>query len=263
MMRYVINCCQLNFAPTFVRLVLAPIVLAQIASSTWMGNCLSQEKPREKRPPSINLIVSKNKKPSRGNGPLKLPPDYDFDEQKRVWSEVHGLFGDAESIWADIVDHLDDQRYSLTMESNISGRSYEWTVGDICHAIVARNLTQSYYGSLKPETFDRYRTLRSPVSLGGLSDLKKWCQERKDKKLYELQIEVCELTMKALESDEWLQMTLSAGDRKACVEMMNGAAADLRRSKTATRYRGFGPEEFDPLIKPEVADPFSPLPKQP
>jgi hypothetical protein len=257
--------CSINsgpgFSPVMVRLVSAVIVLVQFMVAGQIENSLPQEKPLEQKTPSVDVIASKNK-PTLGQSPLiKLPPNYDFDEQKRVWAEVNGLFDDAESIWAELVEHLDDQRYSLTMTSNVSGRSYEWTVGDICHEIVARNLTQGYYESLKPKSFDRYRTLRNPTFLNR-PEVKRWCQERKDKKLQELQVEVCELTVIALASDDHLARALSTEDRKSCVKSINGAAAELRRAKTATLYKGFGPEEYSPLIKAAVALPSFPLPKQ-
>ncbi len=74
-------------------------------------------------------------------------PKYDWSEKGRVWNTVNALIGNAEAAWPELVAHLDDDRYCLTVKT-IDAFVYNWSVGEMCREIVGRNLAEAYFRSI-------------------------------------------------------------------------------------------------------------------
>jgi hypothetical protein len=75
--------------------------------------------------------------------------------------------------------------------------------------------------------------------------LKTWCEERSDKKLYELQTEACEWMVSELSKPD-LNLKVDSGDIRLWVGLINYEADDLRKSKKAVKFKGFSADEYSP-----------------
>jgi hypothetical protein len=75
--------------------------------------------------------------------------------------------------------------------------------------------------------------------------LKPWCEQRRNKKLYELQIEMCDWATNALAASEEFARYSKEG-RDTWTAGIAKAAESLRKSKTAVQWEGFGAEEVFP-----------------
>jgi hypothetical protein len=122
--------------------------------------------------------------------------NYDWHEQERVKRTIQRLVEHADDAWPEIIDHLDDKRYCMTYESMEQPRNF--TVGEICRQIISDTLSWGYMRHWSDEVeYGReqsfHRMSCSDVARNG--DLKAWCESRSAKKLYELQIEMCEWAM--------------------------------------------------------------------
>jgi hypothetical protein len=203
----------------------------------------------------VKALASKNPSPdAEGNrGSASVPENFDWSEQERVWAVIGELMDRSEEVWPELVEHLDDEDYCITIEV-FNGAIHDWPVGIVCQEIIERNLSEAYYRKLEPQSLEVYRKLRSPRFE---IELKDWCEQRKDLKLYELQIEACEWAMKELSKDDEFPRT-SAEQRKEWIASVETEIASLKKSKQAVPYKGFGVEEIVPIRNPDkVDDPFA------
>jgi hypothetical protein len=159
---------------------------------------LSQDKPPEVKwidaSELVNSLASKNTPPTIvGFYTVKFEAcaKFEWPEQGRVWRVVKKLIGNVEDAWPVLVEHLDDERYSVTVDFEGFDERYNWTVGDVCRQLVSRTLSEAYYQELKPRSLNLYRKMRYPGFGINRQELKKWCTARSDRSLYELQVETC------------------------------------------------------------------------
>ncbi|NMC20945.1 MAG: hypothetical protein GYA33_11050 [Thermogutta sp.] len=87
--------------------------------------------------------------------------------------------------------------------------------------------------------------MRSPDIARDKKKLKSWCEERRDKKLYELQIEMCEWAKTELGKPDDFH-GISQLRKRAWISALDAEIESLRESERAVSFPGFGSEEFSP-----------------
>ena len=140
-----------------------------------------------------------------------------------------------------------DAAYCVTYEA-FSGFTYDYTVGEACRQVILRNLTAGYFRTITPGFKQAYLALETPVFLRDRTTLKRWCEARREKKLYELQIEICERTATDLVASEKL-FGVNLKTREEWSATIQRAAQSLRETQTAVRWKGFGLEEVIPYSR--------------
>lgn len=162
-----------------------------------------------------------------GNARAVFPEDYDWCEQRRVSEVIESLMEHAEEAWPELVNALSDDRYSVTF--NIHDSPSNWRIGHVCAEIIYDYLAQGYFSHSVPDTVDGRRWRAIMMRPAARDDLTKWCQERKNKRLYELQIETCEWAI--AEIPESFPMASADWQQKAIAEIR----AEIRSLKTAKK----------------------------
>lgn len=141
----------------------------------------------------VEALVNHNAPPmivNDGDGRAVFAENYDWSEQDRIPKLIATLMDRAEEAWPELVHALDDKRYSVTFR--IHDYPSNWSVGNVCKEIISDYLARGYYFHSVADDADGRQwdvAMMNPVPR---KDLTKWCQARKDKKLYELQIETCQ-----------------------------------------------------------------------
>jgi hypothetical protein len=149
----------------------------------------------------VDALANRNRAPEMVRREPIFSRDYDWSEYNRAWKAILALVPHAEDAWPELVSHLDDERYALTLRGP-SGKTDNWTVSSVCRMIVARNLSEAYYRNLNPEAEIVYARLRSPEIARNKNKLKSWCEKRSKRSLYELQIEMCEWAIGELQAPD-------------------------------------------------------------
>jgi hypothetical protein len=192
----------------------------------------SKTKVRKRVAKMIDGLANRNRPPRLvdfGQGaqlPL-FPPKYDWKEFKRVLSALAKVSEErTPEMWEELVQRIDDRRYCLTLKDNSDIYALgHWTVGDFC-VTFARNwllgvCNQHLPSDPKKDGFPINLRIRPTGSWA------KWRKERADKQLYELQIEVCEETIR--------QLAKAAGvpqrDKNRARKKIEAEVATLRRTK--------------------------------
>jgi hypothetical protein len=124
-----------------------------------------------------------------------FPKDYDWKEETRVRKAIQALYQDeSEEVWEALVRHAKDERYCSVTYSGNSGDAYIDSVGYICYLLAYERLCcvfQEHLPSLPPHG--------CPIHLEDVSkDMAAWRNKQKNKSLYQLQIEVCEMALRKL-----------------------------------------------------------------
>jgi hypothetical protein len=146
----------------------------------------------------IEQLASPNPKPITGREDKSVAPDYrlppGFDKVRqrsviRARGELRKLGPAAFSV---LIKHWGDERYSVTTSHGLSGYCNNQNVGWVCEAIVLDQL-QPY--STWPRTDDDPRGKPKRPNypekfLSTAEDALKWCEARRDKSLYDMQLEV-------------------------------------------------------------------------
>jgi hypothetical protein len=168
--------------------------------------------------------------------------NFDWNENSRARNSIPVLILNVELAWPQLVSHLGDERYCTTYKS-FSGSSYNRTVGDICREIVLRNLSNAYFETVHFTPKEVFLNMQTASFLRDPKILQRWCADRHERKLYELQIEMCEWAQKALaEQEEFAQV--DADVRSRWSDAISDVARRLHEAKAAILWRGFGPEEI-------------------
>ncbi len=204
---------------------------------------------------------------SRNPAPRKPPPErppvfgktHSWAEQDRVVGVIKRLVQHAEEAWPELVAHLDDTRYSITYEVDEVPKNL--SVGDVCKWIISDYISQAYFWHL-PESSQRvFNIFNVPdVARHGNHALKEWCEARKEKKLFALQVEICrwaiaQVAELADKRDDGIVVLdeFSPERRRAVIAGIKGQIAELRESKravTVERFGARGPERWG-LYTPE------------
>jgi len=201
----------------------------------------------------VEALANHNQAPKlvgEGHDPI-FGTKFDWPENDRVWKAISLLVEHAEDAWPELVRHLDDERYCITLKA-WSGFTYNWTVGEMCREIIGRNLAEAYYQDLRPLTMDVHAKLAGPAVARDIKKLKLWCEERSKKKLYQLQMETCEWAIAQLRKpDEFPRV--SRLRLRAWIATIEADMESLDQTKAAVSFDGFGPEEEVPYSR-EKAD---------
>jgi hypothetical protein len=167
----------------------------------------------------VEDIASPNKAPKIVDRPDKypnrvpqFPKGYDWKDQRRVYKARVKLYEDTSvELWEELVRKAPDRRYSLTVTSQQSGDSYNFTVGGVCNHLAYSRLIGVFQQHMPLDpNHDGFR-LRLDVCI---KSLPAWRKERKDKSLYQLQIEVCERALKELQKVKRVSQTKKEAARK-------------------------------------------------
>jgi hypothetical protein len=163
-----------------------------------------------------------------------FPKKYDWKEDRRVQRALDHLYRDTSvELWEECVKRTKDARYCLTLTSPVNDDAHNFSVGSILHNFAKDRLRMVFEQHL-PVGKGRPRYYRV-----GVKDLAKWRMERKDKPLYELQIEVCEKALVELARDA----RFSKAQKNQAQQKIDAKIKKLRETKRAFVYRF---EEFDP-----------------
>lgn len=207
---------------------------------------------------AVQNLACKNSAP-RIESPIAkpvLPSNYDWAEQANKWKLIGTLLDHIEEAWPELVSHLDDKRYCMTVTNHLFGYNYNWTVGDVCQILLARNLSQPYWEALKPGSLEVYRKLRRPGFAAPKDRLKEWCAQYRSEKLFQLQIKACEWAREELskEGDDWMTPEVTRMEWRDSIQVVMERLTD---SQSAIRFTKFPRTEYLPYSQDaEGDDPF-------
>lgn len=259
---------------------LRPVVLSCVVALCVL-EVMGQEHDRVGKPPPavskktketvvdamglIDALVNHNPAPIMTNPPLRFPPTedeglplfdkkYDWSEYDRANKAVDSLVAHAEEAWPELLKHFDDKRYCMTYKGDY-GQNY--SVGDMCEQIVHDYLVEGYSRHL-PVLFRAVSNAEGAhAALQGSrvwweagTTRKVWCEKRKGKPLYELQIEMCEWAIARVAKLK----DVSDEERGPFVKAVRAEITRLRQSKKAARFRGFSRNENFALYNREIAE---------
>ncbi len=164
--------------------------------------------------------------------------NYNWPECSRAAHAFHALIDHAEDAWPEMVAHLNDNRYSITYDADSSsGYTRNWTVGDVCRKIIVGSLAGSYLQHVHTDKRSYYRLEKflpdKRGSMIGKDILKAWCEERIAKRLYELQIEVCQWAVAEVEKGGFERVSKSER-----LEWIAAIKSEIERLKTSRRRSG-------------------------
>lgn len=196
----------------------------------------------------IDGLASRNQAPDVVDGKPSFPGDFDWADQERVLTAFRKSGRDGEeTLWEELLKHLDDERYSLTMEFNDSEIGRNYSVGSLCRMLAYKHLAE--------DVLDHYASVERPVRVIKelWPNLAQWRKAREGKSLYELQIEVCELGLKELPNLMQLRF-LEERRRKRMQMQVESQIDDLKQSKKAAffplvldSYAFYGKDKSHPL----------------
>jgi len=128
----------------------------------------------------------------------------------------------------------------------------------MCQLIVRGCLVEGYsrhflvlFGALRyPKSEYAYHELHTPDMWWKTGALKAWCEKRKGKHLYELQIEMCDWAISRVGKLK----DVSDKEQAPFVNAVRAEIVELRKSKKAARFHGFSRNEEFELYSPESAE---------
>lgn len=160
--------------------------------------------------------------------------DYDWREQTRIQESIQILIDHVEDAWPALVQHLGDKRYCLTV--SMDGDAGNLSVGSVCEAIITANLCMLYGGCLPDAAEDLRWSLRFPDILYETS-VKSWCEKRKNKQLWQLQIEVAEWVVQQVKNCR--EEGLEDSDRRTSVNALTTKLRKTRESRKPVLLKDF------------------------
>ena len=203
-----------------------------LTNSVVIGQSKKERASNEKETKMIDDIANRNAPPKKvqGDGPTipLFPKDYDWKEQARVVEALGRLEKESYAeLWEELVQKSDDNRYSLTIRDKSSDAPYNESVGVFCSELAFWQLTGVFLRHLpdNPTPGKNGRSIR--LTIVPRSSLKKWREERKNKSLYELQIEIGELMIKELAKVK----TATEEEKNKAHKKIEAEIATLKKSK--------------------------------
>jgi hypothetical protein len=206
----------------------------------------------------IDAMANHNTPPKlvdNGIGRLPLyPADYDWKEETRSGIAFSKVYKEkTAAMWEELVRRIDDKHYCVTIKDKneyyaLGNKTvgwfcelwaHDWLCG-VCNQHLPRDPRKDGY----------------PLSLNVIGNLMEWRKKRADKQLYELQIEVCEETIRQMEGVAGVPQRKKDQARKS----IEAEIATLKRTKRPifTKYtiiplRSYGTEEAEKIRK-ELGD---------
>jgi hypothetical protein len=224
----------------WVSAIALPLVLwfaVAAAAICWSSEILAQSPPLDPKSARvheldrlIDALANHNEPPRLVANTALFSEKYDWAEQQRVIKAVDVLVREkkkSDDVWPRLVEHIGDERYSLTCEFN--GGVGNRTIGSICWDIAYHDLLAPFSGS-----WPNASEIPGNIFVGGVAltvpphhDLRTWYHARQGKPLWELQVELGEWGIKTVEG-----LTELAKDKKAWSIQKTKATIDiLRRTK--------------------------------
>lgn len=181
----------------------------------------------------IDSLASKNTAPRLTRNNVIYEPsfarDYDWKDQRRVLKELNALAQcDDPELWDILIAHGEDQRYSFTAR-RFGPNAYNFSVGSACRMLAGEQLLWIGRMNSDPDSRGKPDVI---VNLG-LRDLAKWRSERREKALWELQVEL--LDQAALEVGKLER--LSDDQKKALIAQIERDKDGISRSRKAVFIR--------------------------
>ena len=146
----------------------------------------------------IQDLVSPNKPPvtqNRSSGNVKFPVGYDVAAQRKINDARQQLHDNFEESLPYLIAALDDNRYCMTINWADGDGFYNDSVGATCRNIIESQL-EVYRDMIMfsgPQHWHKYDY--TPIS-------REWWQTRRDRKLYELQIEAVEWAIQRFQTGD-------------------------------------------------------------
>ena len=174
-----------------------------LTNSALIGQSKNEHGSNREETKLIDEIANRNAPPKRVNCdgstiPL-FPKDYDWREQDRVFKSLGRLEKKSvPKLWEELVKKSDDSRYSLTIRDKSSDAPYNESVGFFCYELAYWQLTGVFMRHLPDDPRPGKDGRSVHLTIIPRNSLKKWREERKNKLMYELQIEIGELVIKEL-----------------------------------------------------------------
>ncbi|MCE9557220.1 MAG: hypothetical protein K8T91_28055 [Planctomycetes bacterium] len=175
---------------------------------------------------AISTLRNKNVEPTIvGDEPDQealFGKSYDWKEQERVLAAIQKLVNNSDDAWQELLETVDDKHYCITFQRAQSVANY--SVGDVCRAILLCDLTAAYIPHL-PSDVEVYRKLAvSKIIPRDDRSFKEWCSK---KKLYELQIDLCEDAVKELSEIN----NLSSKEKHTSIDQIKKQVTELRAAR--------------------------------
>lgn len=193
----------------------------------------------------VEAIVNRNKEPKvvrrRQLRPREFPlfpKDYDWKEEERVRTALRKLYNDTSvEVWEAMVRKGNDRRYCNTSYSGSSGDVYIDSVGLICSDFAYERLCYVFarhLPSLPPHG--------CPIQFWDVKEnMPAWRNKRKDKSLYQLQIEMCEMALRELRKLDPHDLS-----DKGKAEARKKIEADIKELRKTKRPIMKKPSEYNP-----------------
>ncbi|MDX1964708.1 MAG: hypothetical protein SFX18_16280 [Pirellulales bacterium] len=123
-----------------------------------------------------------------------FPLNYNWQENDRVANAVKEIDLTIPSTWSLAVENMLCSKYSITVWSEGDyTHVYNYTRGELLTAMIKSALNRAIVNLMPLDMqSSMYNENASPGFKNDPAELQKWCLQRKDKKLYELQIETAE-----------------------------------------------------------------------
>ncbi len=175
--------------------------------------------------------------------------DYKWDEQERLLDTIATLIEGFEQHWPVLLEFLDDKRYCITFQHDMSVRNY--SVGSICNVILEETFTAAHMEHCPGER-GAFLQLSRPDPIRTPDLLKSWGREQRDKgrPLCEIQVQFCEW---AIETIPELQSVQDEEKREAVGDIQS-QIKELRRTKKPVAMKGIVLIEFRWPYSPERAE---------
>jgi hypothetical protein len=192
----------------------------------------------------VESLANRNTPPTivgeRGEQEPLFGSNYDWKEQDRIRKLINLLAIHAEEAWPELVKHLDDKRYCITYA--IDERPCNLTIASVCNMIIKDSLAQAYRIHLPTRHSENAFVNMRPESVVPIR-LKEWCEQNRTKRLYELQLEICERAIVTFANmdkvDKQINRLTREEEHKAIADM-KAESESLRKSKTALAIDRFG-----------------------
>jgi hypothetical protein len=194
----------------------------------------------------VEALANKNTPPRLIDDNYHFPifdDKYDWTEYNRVWDAIKVVIKNEEEAWPELVSHLEDERYCITYES-MSGRNSNRSIGDMCRIIIGRNLSEAYFQKMQPGLEIIAARFQLPEIVRDKHVLKTWCEERKNKKLYELQNEMCVWIINELLTPDNLPDSITVYYAPKWIADIESEMKILDENKLPVLFPGFGSEEL-------------------
>jgi hypothetical protein len=190
----------------------------------------------------VEAIANRNKPPRIVKRQKDLPQqfplypkDYDWKEEERVRKALRKLYQDpSTAVWEALVQKAGDRRYCIIFYSGNSGDAEFYSMGNICHGLAYGRLCDVF-----EEHLPSFPPHGCPIHLEEVGrDLPAWRKARKDKSLYQLQIEVCEMAIRELPKLD--AKDLSVKGKAKARKKIEAEIMKLRRTKEPIIEAGSG-----------------------